>query len=69
MIRSGDFLDRIVTKLSGLDKDTWGEITILLPGRRAGRKLQEALIQEAGPGKPGCPTSPPWENGVQNSLG
>ena len=51
MIRSGDFLDRIVTKLSGLDKDTWGEITILLPGRRAGRKLQEALIQEAGPGK------------------
>ena len=51
MIRSGDFLDRIVAKLSGLDKDTWGEITILLPGRRAGRKLQEALIQEAGPGK------------------
>ena len=50
MIRSGDFLDRIVTKLSALEKQAWGDITILLPGRRAGRKLQEALVQEAGPG-------------------
>ena len=50
MIRSGDFLDRIVAKLNALDKHSWGDITILLPGRRAGRKLQEALVKEAGPG-------------------
>lgn len=45
MIRAGDFLHRILERLAACPTSTWGDITILLPGRRAGRKLTEALKQ------------------------
>ena len=50
MIKGGDFLDRIIQRLKEIDGDQWGDITILLPGRRAGRKLTEALTHEAPQG-------------------
>lgn len=50
MIQSGDFLDHIVERLKAVEPSHWGDITILLPGRRAGRKLTEALTREAAPG-------------------
>ena len=46
MIGSGDFLHRILELLRSEPQDSWGDITILLPGRRAGRKLKEALKPE-----------------------
>lgn len=50
MIREGDFLDHIIRRLREVDGRQWESITILLPGRRAGRKLTEALTHEAPPG-------------------
>lgn len=50
MIRKGDFLDDIQNRLRGIPSEQWGDITILLPGRRPGRMLAEALAQEAGQG-------------------
>lgn len=50
MIREGDFLHRIIERLRQETFSDWGNITILLPGRRAGRKLTEALKSEMPPG-------------------
>jgi len=45
MIREGDFLHRILERLQQMEPAQWRDVTILLPGRRAGRKLTEALKQ------------------------
>lgn len=50
MIAPGDFLDRLLDRLRSIDQDQWADLTILLPGRRAGRKLMEALAQESPEG-------------------
>lgn len=64
MIREGDFLHRIIERLREHPVDRWGDITILLPGRRAGRKLTEALKPElpAGSWLPHITTLGEWSS-------
>ena len=50
MIHSADFLGRIMGRLHSLPTDQWADITVLLPGRRAARKLADALAGTVEPG-------------------
>ena len=69
MIRSGDFLDRIVTKLSGLEQGHLGRRSpSCFPAAAQAANSKKHSYKKLDP-ESGCPTSPPWENGAQNSLG
>ena len=50
MIQSGDFLGRIMARLHDLPRESWADLTILLPGRRAARKTADALAGTVPPG-------------------
>ena len=50
MIHEGDFLGGIIARLRQRPTDEWQHLTLLLPGRRAARKLADALAKETAPG-------------------
>lgn len=50
MIHPADFLGRIAERLQSIPRQEWAKVTVLLPGRRAGRKLADALAQGNAPG-------------------
>lgn len=68
-MHSGDFLEGIMERLRQNPPATWGDLTILLPGRRPGRMLAEALAREAGQGQwlPHITTLGEW-SGLQLGL-
>ena len=47
MIHEGDFLGGIIARLRQRPTEEWQHLTLLLPGRRAARKLAEAERMEA----------------------
>lgn len=67
MIHSGDFLGRIMARLHDLPTEQWADITVLLPGRRAARKLADALAGTVPPGTwlPRFTTLGEWSAEVQ----
>ena len=50
MINGSDFLGRLMARLEGIPSEQWSGITVLLPGRRASRKLADAMAKTAPPG-------------------
>ena len=50
MIHDSDFLGHIMARLHTLPNESWSSITVLLPGRRASRKLADAMAKTAPTG-------------------
>ena len=50
MIHDSDFLGLLMARLHTIPKEKWSTITVLLPGRRAARKLADAMAKTAPTG-------------------
>ena len=50
MIDGGDFLGGLMARIRERPSAEWSSLTVLLPGRRAARKMADALARDTPPG-------------------